>query len=107
VNVTGGSGLFVGNTIDVFRNQIARGGRAGGGGGSVHGGCGWHGESVHKLSRFRILIRESWEGQLTGERILEFTGQGEPLLGWSGREINERTYYLLSWSFLGEDGLDQ
>ena len=44
---------------------------------------------------------------MTGERVLEFSGQGEPLLGWSGREITERTDYLLSWSLVGEDGLDQ
>jgi hypothetical protein len=44
---------------------------------------------------------------LTGQRVLEFSGQGEPLLGWSGREITERTDYLLSWSLVGEDGLDQ
>src|SRR5271165_3028690 len=30
-----------------------------------------------------------------------------PLLGWSRREITKRTYYLLSWSLVGEDGLDQ
>ena len=74
---------------------------------NVHGRSGLHGESVPELSQFGIVIGHSREGQLTGECILEFTGQGEPLLGWSGRKITERTYYLLSRSFVGEDGLDQ
>ena len=104
VDVTGGPGCFVGHAIDVYRNQIARGG---GGGVDVHGGSGLHGEDVPDLLEFRVLIGHSREGQLTGERVLEFSGQGEPLLGWSRREITERTDYLLSWSLVGEDGLDQ
>ena len=103
VHVTGGPGLFVGHAIDVYRNQIARGG----GGVDVHGGSGLHGEDVPELPEFRILIGHSRERQLTGERVLEFSGQREPLLGWSWREITERTDYLLSWSLVGEDGLDQ
>ena len=107
VDVTGGPGRFVGHAIDVYRNQIARGGGGGRGGVDVHGGSGWHGEDVPELLEFRVLIGHSREGQLTGERVLEFSGQGEPLLGWSRREITERTDYLLSWSLVGEDGLDQ
>jgi hypothetical protein len=108
VDVTGGPGRFVGHAIDVYRNQIAQGGDGGAGGSvDVHGGSGLHGEDVPELLEFRILIGHSREGQLAGERVLEFSGQGEPLLGWSRRDITERTYYLLSWSLVGKNGLDQ
>ena len=36
-----------------------------------------------------------------------FRARASHLLGRSGREITERTDYLLSWSLVGEDGLDQ
>ena len=96
----------VGHAVDVYRNQIARGG-GGGVGVDVPGRSGLDGEDELELLEFRVLIGQSREGQLTGERVLEFSGQGEPLLGWPGREITERTDYLLSWSLVGEDGLDQ
>ena len=104
VDVTGGPGRFVGHSIDVYRNQIVEGG---GGGVDVPGGSGLQGEGLLELLEFRVLIGHPREGQLTGEGVLEFSGQCEPLLGWSWREITERTYYLLLWSLVGEDGLDQ
>ena len=74
---------------------------------NVYGGNGLDGESVDELLEFWIRVGHSREDQLAGECILEFSGQGEPLLGWSWREITERTDDLLTWSFVGEDGLDQ
>ena len=41
----------------------------------VPGGSGLHGEDVFELLEFRVLIGHSREGQLTGERVLEFAGQ--------------------------------
>ena len=105
VDVTGGPGCFVGHAVDVYRNQIA--GRGGRGSVDIHGGSGLRGEHALELLEFRVKIGHSREGQLTGEGVLEFSGQREPLFGRSGREITERTDYLLSWSLVGEDGLDQ
>jgi len=97
--------MLGGNTVDVYRNQ-----RAGGGLGVVGSMPCWRsalGERLHELSQFGILIGKSGKGDLPGECVLKFTGQCEPLLGWSGREITERTNYPLSRPFVGEDGLDQ
>src|SRR5271157_2160720 len=90
VDVTGGPGCFIAHAVDVYRNQIARGG--GGGGGvavEIYGRSGLHGEDELELLEFRVLLSQSREGQLTGERVLELSGQCEPLLGWSWREITE------------------
>ena len=80
VDVPGRSGPLDGDPIDVNRNHLARRGR----GGDWQSG---RREGLHELSQFRILIGESREDELPGECILEFSGQGEPLLGRSGREV--------------------
>ena len=73
----------------------------------LDGRSGWRGEALHESLQFRILVRHARQGHLTGERVLEFSSQGEPLLGRSWREITEGTHDLLPRSLVSEDGLDQ